>query len=79
MFSILVRRCAPPRYSSLKPDEIPDTESLATTLDRVLPYWEQEIAADIKGGKRVLVRGSDACGYWMRIGCFNMHDRLYLQ
>lgn len=44
------------RYTSLAPDEIPDTESLATTLARVLPYWESEIVPDIKGGKRVLVR-----------------------
>lgn len=44
------------RYTSLAPDEIPDTESLATTLARVLPYWESEIVPDIKGGKKVLVR-----------------------
>lgn len=43
------------RYASLKPHELPDTESLATTLERVLPYWESEIAPDIKAGKRVLV------------------------
>ena len=44
------------RYASLSPEEIPDTESLATTLERVLPYWEKEIVPDIKAGKKVLVR-----------------------
>lgn len=31
------------------------TESLATTLDRVLPYWEKEIVPELKGGKDVLI------------------------
>lgn len=31
------------------------TESLATTLDRVVPYFEQEIAPQLKAGKTVLV------------------------
>lgn len=53
----------------MKPDEIPDTESLATTLDRVLPFWESEIVADIKAGKKVLVRTFGTVGialYWPR-------------
>lgn len=44
------------RYDHLSPDEKPDTESLATTLKRVLPYWEKVIGPDIKAGKNVLVR-----------------------
>jgi len=31
------------------------TESLATTLDRVLPLWNEEIAPQIKSGKRIIV------------------------
>jgi len=34
---------------------IPDTESLKTTLDRVLPYWNQAIAPRLKAGADVLV------------------------
>jgi 2,3-bisphosphoglycerate-dependent phosphoglycerate mutase len=34
---------------------LPDTESLKTTLDRVLPMWEGEIAPELKAGKTVLV------------------------
>lgn len=44
-----------PMYAHLSADEKPDTESLATTLKRVLPYWEKVICPDIKAGKNVLI------------------------
>jgi 2,3-bisphosphoglycerate-dependent phosphoglycerate mutase len=34
---------------------IPQTESLKDTIARVLPYWEQTIAPELKAGKRVLI------------------------
>lgn len=34
---------------------IPDTESLKTTLDRVLPYWNDAIAPRLKAGEDVLI------------------------
>jgi 2,3-bisphosphoglycerate-dependent phosphoglycerate mutase len=34
---------------------IPDTESLKTTLDRVLPYWTAEIAPALKAGENLLI------------------------
>jgi 2,3-bisphosphoglycerate-dependent phosphoglycerate mutase len=34
---------------------IPATESLKTTLDRVLPYWENEIAPHLRRGETLLV------------------------
>ena len=34
---------------------IPNTESLKDTIARVLPYWEAEIAPELKAGKRVLI------------------------
>ena len=40
------------RYAGLG---IPDTESLKTTLDRVEPYWNQEIAPKLKAGETLLV------------------------
>jgi len=40
------------RYSG---KSIPDTESLKTTLDRVEPYWNAEIAPHLKSGETVLV------------------------
>ena len=35
--------------------DIPDTESLKTTLDRVEPYWEEEIAPELQVGETLLV------------------------
>jgi 2,3-bisphosphoglycerate-dependent phosphoglycerate mutase len=40
------------RYAGLA---IPDTESLATTLDRVMPYWTSDIAQDLKAGKNLII------------------------
>jgi 2,3-bisphosphoglycerate-dependent phosphoglycerate mutase len=34
---------------------LPDTESLKTTLDRVLPYWEAQIAPDLRLGETLLI------------------------
>ena len=34
---------------------LPDTESLKTTLERVQPYWEAEIAPKLSAGETVLV------------------------
>jgi 2,3-bisphosphoglycerate-dependent phosphoglycerate mutase len=44
-----------PRYAGLKPEEIPSTESLKITLERVLPYWHSTIAPIVKTGKRLLI------------------------
>jgi len=41
-----------PRYAG---QAIPDTESLKTTLDRVLPYWNEAIAPRLKAGEDVLI------------------------
>ncbi len=41
------------RYSGI--DNLPGTESLAITLDRVRPCWEERIEPDLKAGKNVLV------------------------
>jgi 2,3-bisphosphoglycerate-dependent phosphoglycerate mutase len=44
-----------PRYASLTPEQLPATESLKITLDRVLPYWHSILAPTIKSGKQVLI------------------------
>lgn len=41
-----------PRYAGIP---IPQTESLKDTIARVLPYWEQRIAPELKANKRVLI------------------------
>jgi len=43
------------RYAKLDAAALPGTESLATTLDRVLPYWHDAIAPQLKAGQTVLV------------------------
>ena len=43
-----------PRYVGIDGD-LPATESLSLVIDRMLPYWEQEIVPDLKAGKTVLV------------------------
>jgi 2,3-bisphosphoglycerate-dependent phosphoglycerate mutase len=43
---------ADPRYAG---QAIPNTESLKTTLERVEPYWNAEIAPALKAGDTVLV------------------------
>lgn len=42
------------RYANLG-DDIPRTECLKDVLERLLPYWESDIAADLKDGKTVMV------------------------
>jgi 2,3-bisphosphoglycerate-dependent phosphoglycerate mutase len=44
-----------PRYAELTPAELPAAESLADTLARVLPYWQERIAPLLSSGRNVLV------------------------
>jgi len=43
------------RYTKLKPEQIPLTECLKDTVERVMPLWEESIAPAIKAGKRVVI------------------------
>ena len=43
------------RYASLKPEELPCTESLKDTVARVVPYWLGTIVPTITSGKRVII------------------------
>ena len=44
-----------PKYAFLTKDQLPATESLKLTIQRVLPYWEVEIAPKILEGKQILI------------------------
>lgn len=44
-----------PRYSHIDPKELPTGESLKLTLDRVLPYFDAEIAPRIKEGHNLII------------------------
>jgi len=43
------------KYKGLAEDQIPLSESLAITVNRVLPYWEQAILPEVAKGRSVLV------------------------
>jgi 2,3-bisphosphoglycerate-dependent phosphoglycerate mutase len=40
------------RYAGI---EVPKTESLKLTLERVLPYWDERIAPDLRAGKNLII------------------------
>ncbi|MBO7703751.1 MAG: 2,3-diphosphoglycerate-dependent phosphoglycerate mutase [Solobacterium sp.] len=42
-------------FRGIDPAELPLNESLETTVERVVPYFEEVIKADMKAGKRVLI------------------------
>ena len=44
-----------PRYRSLKPEQIPLTESLKDTVARFLPYWRETIAPAVQSGAQVVI------------------------
>src|SRR5215217_2590662 len=44
-----------PRYAGLPKAQIPLTECLKDTVARVLPAWNEEIAPQIKAGKKILI------------------------
>ncbi|MFC7334230.1 2,3-diphosphoglycerate-dependent phosphoglycerate mutase [Rhodocista pekingensis] len=43
------------RYTGLSKDQLPRTESLKDCVARVLPYWHESIAPQIRAGQRVLI------------------------
>ena len=44
-----------PRYQHLTDRELPLTENLSTTMQRVLPFWTERIMRAIRHGQRVVV------------------------
>jgi 2,3-bisphosphoglycerate-dependent phosphoglycerate mutase len=44
-----------PRYAGIDPNELPASESLQLTLERVLPFWRARIAPELRSGANVLV------------------------
>ena len=43
------------RYQHLLAEELPDTECLKDTVNRVVPYWQMEIAPQLLAGKRAII------------------------
>jgi len=44
-----------PRYAGISKAELPLTECLKDTVDRMIPYWEESIAPAVASGKQVVV------------------------
>lgn len=44
-----------PRYADIPKDELPLTECLKDTVARFLPLWNDEIAPQVKAGKKVVI------------------------
>ncbi|MDD7793052.1 2,3-diphosphoglycerate-dependent phosphoglycerate mutase [Clostridium sp. 'White wine YQ'] len=43
------------KYSELKEEELPLTENLNDTIKRVIPYWNEVIAPEVKSGKNIVI------------------------
>lgn len=44
-----------PLYADVDPSELPGTEALSNVVDRMLPYWFDEIVPELEAGKTVLI------------------------
>ena len=44
-----------PRYAKLQAAQVPLTECLKDTVDRVMPFWNETLSPAIRSGKRVLI------------------------
>jgi 2,3-bisphosphoglycerate-dependent phosphoglycerate mutase len=51
----LAAQARDPRYAHLPPDLLPASECLADVVERMLPYWYDDIAPDLVTGQVVLV------------------------
>ena len=43
------------RYAKLKPEQIPLTECLKDTVERMMPFWDDSLAPAIRAGKRTII------------------------
>jgi 2,3-bisphosphoglycerate-dependent phosphoglycerate mutase len=44
-----------PRYADISTEILPSAESLKDTLERVLPFWQQEIAPKLTEGRKTII------------------------
>ncbi len=44
-----------PRYAKLAPGQVPLTECLKDTVERVLPFWNECLAPAIRAGQRIVI------------------------
>ena len=51
----LAEQRADPRYADLPDDALPASECLADVVERMMPYWVDDIVPDLRDGKVVLI------------------------
>ena len=51
----LAAQAEDPRYRDLPPDMLPASECLADVVERMMPYWTDDIVPDVEAGRTVLV------------------------
>jgi 2,3-bisphosphoglycerate-dependent phosphoglycerate mutase len=44
-----------PLYAGIDPADLPGSEALSNVVDRMLPYWFEEIVPELQAGKTVLI------------------------
>ena len=64
-----------PRYGGVDPKDLPGGESLKLTLERVLPYFENEIVPKIKSGKTLLISAHGNSLRALLKDLFNVSDK----
>lgn len=47
--------CDDPRYAGVSASDLPKSESLKSTLDRVAPYWQSDIAPRLSAGESLII------------------------
>lgn len=60
-----------PKFRKVQDDLFPVTETLESTMERVIPYWMDEIIPDIRQGKNILIvaHGTSLRGLVKHIQC----------
>jgi 2,3-bisphosphoglycerate-dependent phosphoglycerate mutase len=64
------------KYKNLDPRSLPCGESLKLTVERVLPFWDQELKPSLKSGKKILVvaHGNSLRALLMKLGSISEAD-----
>ncbi len=44
-----------PKYKDVREEDLPQTENLLDTIDRVLEYWNEEIKPSLESGRHVII------------------------
>ena len=53
-----------PKYKDLTPDQLPCTEHLLDTVDRVVPYWNSDIKPALLAGKKCIIAAHASSIRW---------------